>query len=145
MDVMKIRIALALGALAGAIPLAALAAPTSTAVQNEGTVEARLTAAMRALPAQQRSTMRARMRVAVAAPSDERPVTGALRPNTFRAMRARMVRPRDTATADASIPLRYVRKLDAICQTMPAATRRDAGMTDDACTKIRARAVAAPK
>lgn len=156
MDVMKIRPLITLAVLAAAVPCTVLAAPApapgpvrtmaprpgAASLANEDTVEGRLTRALHAIPAQQRNALRARMRLT--APSGEQPVSGQLRPNTFRTMRATMVRPRDTVTSDASIPLRYVRKLDVLCRTMPADARRGAGMSDDACAKLRTRAAAAP-
>lgn len=158
MDVMTIRARIALSALAGAIPLLALAqtvhaAPAvstnaprpaaAAAAPREDDMEQRLSKAVRTMPQPQRLQLRARMRVTPVA-GDEHAVTGAMRPNTFRAMRAKMIRPRDTSRNDPAMQQRYVRKLDAICRTLPADARRGAGMNDDACAKLRARAAAAP-
>jgi hypothetical protein len=138
MDTVTIRRLLVTAALTAAFPLAVLAAPSASPELEE-----RLGSAVRALPAPQQAQIRAAMRQSAVAP-DQHAVTGQLRPNTFAAMRARLVRPRDTATADPTIPRRYVRNLDAICRTMPAAARLGAGLSDAQCAQVHASAAAAP-
>ncbi len=150
---MSARVIIVIAALAGGVTFAAAAAEPPAAAPpaaarpaspaREDTVEAGLTAALRAMPPDQRTRLRARLRTSPAA-TDERPVSGALRPNTFATLRAKLTRPRDIAKPDPAITARYVRKLDTLCATLPADARRATGMADDACAKVHARAAAPP-
>lgn len=161
MDTVKIRLLLPAAALAVAFAPAALAAPPPSRVPvtprapatvqpanakpaATGVSEEGLSDAIRALPAATRAQLRTSIRQAAVA-TDEQRVTGALRPNTFAAMRAHRARPRDTAIADPAIPHRFLQNLDAICRTMPAAARRNAGLTDAECTQVHAGAAAAAR
>ena len=119
-------------ALVAALPLLA-AVPAAV---RETDSEERLSAAVRALPAEQRSKLRVGRPVAVA---QEQQVSAVMRPGALVAVRRQHLVPHERTAADPAITLHYVRKIDAICTVLPADTRRAAGLDDAVCVAVKER------
>ena len=136
---MKKRALLALAAIVAAIPLAA-AVPA--AVVHEADAEARLSEAIRALPAEQRARIRAPRRVVA---TQETPATATMHLGALAALRKQHVVPHERSVADPAITLRHVQKVAAICTVLPAETRRAAGLSDATCAEANTRLTPRPR
>jgi hypothetical protein len=137
MDVMKRRAALA---LATVVAVLTLRTEAPAAAKHTPDAEERLSAVLRSLPPEQR---RPRMRISRMKHATEEPVRPVMRPGAFKALRARhLPPPRGRVTSDPSITLRYARKIDGFCTTLPEQTRKTV-LDDATCAEAHARAAAA--
>jgi hypothetical protein len=132
---MKSKAVLALAAIVAALPLLAAEAPVGPqSAARKIDIDEQLSASIRALPAEQRAKLRVRRVSALAA---EETATVTVQPGAFAALRARHLVPHERVTADPSITLRHVRKIDALCTVLPAQTRAPL-ISDATCAAAKA-------
>ncbi len=133
---MMTRSALVLAALLAALALRGQAPAAATHTPD---AEERLSAAVRTLPAERRP----RLRISRMKHAPEQTVTPVLHVGALKALRARhLAPPRGRVTVDPSIPLRYARKIDGYCTTLPPESRK-AVLDDAVCAEAHTRAAAA--